>query len=181
MKGFILFSVLLFLHIFVLLGLYGLMAARSLLMEAKQLQQYHIHRNIATLVLYQLEKNLVSEIPTCKIPITSAAVLAGYNKEWWKAHACHGIFGKNQYDYVVEWLGRETCSLVKKYDTYQRISVEYYRISLLFLPVNLQKIKILLQSIIAKNSHESKQCSAKWQVVTLGSQMRRELVGRKLI
>jgi hypothetical protein len=178
MKGFILFSVLLMLQIFIMLGLYGVTAVRFLLKSSHHHWQRQKNEAVAQLVLHQIENHLLSHVSSCIIPTISVYLLRRYKDEWWNKHACHGHFLKNRYDYVVELLDKDSCSLINKRDMDEKATTEYYRISLRFLPsdTDIEKVNILLQSTAAIVKDEIAVCRGEWHQVILGRQMQRELL-----
>jgi hypothetical protein len=178
--GFILFSVLLFLQIFTLSGLYGVMLASSL--SRRGYYQWHtqVTHYQAQQVMQQIEIYLQSHVPLCIISPISASLLASYKNEWWKEFSCHGNFAVTQYYYVVEILGKDPCSSIYKQEALQSLIAEYYRISLLFLPDANTFAKNLLQSVIVKANDEPLICAGERHFTALGRQMQRELIGRKI-
>ena len=158
-KGFILFCTLLFLQLFSLIGLYSLMAARLNLTNLIEHKQQADYQEKANSIMHELEKKLQNHIPLCFISVTSGVLLTNRKMEWWKEHGCHVKLAKNEYYYVVERLGKETCIQVINYDNYHDL-IDFYRTTLLFLPNHLKKAKVILQKVIVKTNKARTSCSS---------------------
>jgi hypothetical protein len=159
MKGFILFTTLLFLNVFSLLNLYVMMGVKLKLKESDALFQQQIAVGNAQRILQQIGNDLINHANLCAIPITASILLRKYQNKWWKQHGCHGNVLTNRYYYVIELLAKDVCTNIRKSYLDALVKVDYYRISLLFLPSSIKEAKIILQNIVVTANHEMFNCS----------------------
>jgi hypothetical protein len=169
-SGFILLIVLIFLQILSILALYSGQAA---MWQSKTTNQISAKKKLAISAHIQLrltEKQLINNIPLCRIPMDYPTVTMNQPVSWWSRVACSGDSHHFRYYYVVEYMGEDACADVES------LSASYYRISLLMVNSNnlLQKIK--LQSTVIKPVTAVDSCNDKHHEVKLGRQGVRELV-----
>ena len=166
LKGFALVTVLLFLQVFVLLGLYAIEQSRLALKTGGSYFQHHIILNNAENGLKTAEKNA----PACEIPVIEPAKLAMKPSSFWQALSCTRHFQGGQYFYVTEFLGSDPCADIFS----QRATAAYFRITLLAVSLH-QETSILLQTIIVKPETPAQACHGDHRTVIVGRQMWREL------
>lgn len=166
--GSALLSMLLFLQIFTLLGLY--MAADSLLelKESATFWQKQTALLSAEYALRQVENQLLTQEPVCMLPNIAPITLAAQSLSWWQSSVtCHVSYRGARYFYVVESLDHDACALV---NPVQKMSAHYYRVTLLGLPV-----KLILQSTMVKEDYSAKICEGNVHSVAMGRQRWTEL------
>lgn len=171
-KGFILFVVLIFLQLFSLLSLWGMM-------DIAQVAKKNYHQwqgDHYLLIAYHLMSQLAqtTNIPLCMIPLSSIIHLEKQSHTWWKQHACRNIFNDVPYFYVVESLGQDECSVAKNASN-QPVVVTYYRLTLLIMPIRFKHSKIMLQSTITNLTDQISTCQKEKHWVKLGIQMCRQI------
>jgi Tfp pilus assembly protein PilX len=158
-KGFALITVLLFMQILALLGLY---AIRHALLANKMNQAHYQHfllLNKADTALDYAETNA----PGCEIPIINSQELIKRPLAFWRSLSCGGIFPGFQYYYVTESLGEDPCADI----LYQNTTASYFRVTALTIS-NDNTAKIFLQSIIVKPSTVTNICKGSHHIVTQG-------------
>jgi len=173
LSGFVLFTTLIFLQIFSMLSLYGMTTSRLLLKAETQRWEKIKTVNMTKILLRQIEDSLLIELPACLVSPTTSQALIKQPIAWWQQVACSGILARNQYYYVVEFLGKDACGMM---NAVTRISAQYYRITLYFQPHHAWGANILLQSTLAKESDEFSSCTQQLHKVSPGEQMWRELI-----
>ena len=177
-KGFVLFTVLIFLQLFSLISLQGITAISMNIKSCRDLWQRNRHRQEINHLLHRLEFHLLSEKErvACLISTTLPEELAQKPISWWQQFSCSGIFLEKRYYYVVEALGKDSCAAIK-YDTNHIVIAEYYRITLLFLQGQANDQVALFQSTVAKAGDEIASCYPS-HAVKPGRQMLREIERR---
>lgn len=145
-KGFILIAVLIVMQIFVLLGWY--MLKNSLLQLRAQYLTFHKYQiyAISEDVLKQIERLTLQQVPKCMIEVTNLSELKLRNSAWWRSSVvCQAAQGSFYFHYILENLGQDPCSMIKKPGTI----ANYYRITLKANDA-LDESAIYLQSVVAK-------------------------------
>jgi Tfp pilus assembly protein PilX len=170
-KGFILITVLLFLQIFILLGLYALLTS----IVAKKISTSHWQQQVTTTVaesiLHDIELKLSTDNMLCLIPVTSRDVMLSLPPV---SATCSGNIKQFKYSYIVELLGQDPCAETADANP-QPIIVDYFRISLLVIMQDGHS-KIALQSVITKlNHYQQSYCPSGHHRIDLGRQMWREI------
>ncbi len=172
-QAFILPIVLFFIQLFALLGLYGLRMAKIEFTANRDEWQYEQYKRIAANALARVEDKLMTEKMTCTIPITSSLDFVKNPIEWWQAMSCSGNLAGNQYYYLLEFLGEDSCAVIVAADG-KESAAEYYRVTLLLLPEKKMNAKILLQSTVAMTG-KIPSCRERVHLVKVGRQMWRQL------
>lgn len=172
--GFILIITLIFLQIFMLLGLFALQSHLWLNRNSRQFMFKQDMKQAAEYQLQQAEKQLIQSHLYCHIPITAAAILVAKTTSWWQSVSCAGNFQSFQYYYVVESLGDDICADV---DQSQSVA-SYFRITLLMMSKLTSAQHIVLQSTVIKSHAITSLCMGSHHRVMVGRQSSRELVGR---
>lgn len=148
--GWILLSVLLFLHLTSLLGMESVQS--SLLAQkttnAQWLQQQTLL--IAENVLQRVIRHSIEEPISCLIPKIRVDALLSKSMIWWEGMCLGNVEGVHFY-YVVEALGENPCARIRDQHAY------YYRITLLFLGAN--KRKKWLQTTMVKPDVPREHCA----------------------
>ena len=166
---------LVFLQIFSLMSLYGLMTAGSTIKRYRQRWQ-HEHQFLLTKQrLRHIEKYWVTTAPSCQIPVILATSIAKKPISWWQQYACSDKLNRLNYYFVVEVIDKEPCGVLEKKLFNQIVTVEYRRITLLSLSNETNGIRILLQSTIATLMDSASPCQGKPHRVILGRQGWREI------
>ena len=171
-NGFVLPTVLLFMQLFALLGLYCLQAARMEWKMNRDEWQYRQYEWKAFSLLHDLEDTFHDA--TCNAPLMSTAELVKKPDLWWELSSCGGNLAGNQYYYVVEFLGSDPCATILV-EGNQKTTAAFYRVTLRFLPEKNRNIKILLQSTIALPNDDASLCADQSHVVVAGRQMWRRI------
>jgi hypothetical protein len=175
-RGMVLIVVLIFLEIFSILGLSALQAN---LWENKLTQRFwvkNIMKSIAKAELATVESKLITALPNCLIPVTSASILASHEIDWWRSISCAGIFRMFQYYYVIEFLGDDSCAYLSGIDEIPASIAGYYRITVLITSSHDPGQKVILQSSIVKPITQDVICNRRRHGVAAGRQMVRELI-----
>lgn len=169
-KGLALFIVLIFLQIFVLLGLYALEKSRLDMKMSGEVWQNYLMQNAAEEVLKKIEIQHEQYPQNCIIPATSTQFLQKQSIDWWRSF-CFEPYSSYLFFYVIEPLGEDSCA-----QTEDNRSADYYRITLLEYVQSLDA-KLLLQSTIIK-PHQNGSisgCQEPVHRVTIGRQMWRAI------
>ena len=171
-RGFVLFTVLIFLQLFSLLGVLSLMSA---ILELKS--TYHAWRQDkerwkSLQIMNGIESDMLNHLPPCEIAPLSTEKIVDMPNAWWQAHACSG--GKHV-AYVIENLGLDPCSVMMRKDSNTSQAVIFYRLTLRNAALKEKSAKIILQSTIAIPSSARATCAEVLHPVRAGRQMRRQL------
>jgi hypothetical protein len=173
-RGYILLTILVFLQVISMAGLFSLARARYILKAAYQhwLMQENGHRS--QLVLADIESEVLQRQLLCKLPITTMQDIKDKPPAWWRQTGCEMIRNENEYRYVIEDLGLDVCARLKSISE-QPLAADYIRITLFALPQDIKGAKILFQSVIVKAVASTKNCSMTLHYVNQGRQMLRDL------
>jgi Tfp pilus assembly protein PilX len=177
LKGFTLFVVMIYLQLFSLLGLFGLMTGT---IAIKSVQQSRMKSELlikADSILAEIEAQSIAEITHCNIEQRIPSSLADESGEWWRQHACEGRFAALQYDYVIEPLAVDICGRADKSVEIHSLAAVYYRITLRLRPSNETQVIRMLQSTIVQLEDKHMPCQGEYHRVRLGRQMQRVLIG----
>lgn len=165
-RGYVLLLVLVFMQIYVLLGMYGLESAILEFNANSRLWS----RNQDT----QFAKQIVNELANKEFKdnciISAGSRVQKKPLEWWQLWGCSGNLSGFQYYYIIEVLGNDACALI---DINQAISADYYRITL--VSFSSYYSTLILQSIEVKPSNTQNLCMGKTHIVAEGRQSWREL------
>lgn len=169
-KGYVLFMMILFLHIFSLMSVYEL----SILKLSLKTNNFRSNRNSSFLhanqALISVEKNIIPHLKFCKLKILNTQDIKQNSISWWQEHACHDNLGKNHYYYFATYLNSDPCVILNN-DNNHIITIDYYRVTLALFDAQ----KVILQSIIAVSSGMKDKCQQALHQVFLGRQMWNEL------
>lgn len=174
-RGFVLFSTLVFLQIFSLMSVFGLMRVSESLKASDAFLQRERLVGVSRGILTQIEQRVESRQPVCMIPRTSAVLLAAMPLNWWKTHTCSGNFGMIRYYYAVELEDLDVCAHSDKSINNQMLAIQYYRLTLLVLSGLRDETRYYLQSTIALEGNQRVSCSSGLRQIRLGRQMWREI------
>lgn len=174
-SGFVLVTVLLFLQVFSLISLYGLMYASTTMKRNDHLWYGYNDRLKSNQFLQKLESGVVLDPAACNIPVTPSPVLARKPISWWQLHTCSANADGIRYYYAVESLGDDPCGVTEKGNRNQWLIANYYRITLFMLPDKLKGAKYLLQSTIALSGVQALACEGNLHRVKPGRQTWREI------
>jgi len=167
-RGFALVTVLIFLQIISLIGLFLMQNAISL----KKMTQGLLHQ---TELLMSAESEL-SQIDltrsACDIPVMTASELQAKPLNWWQTMACAKTSNSLEYYYVIEHIGDDPCASIDA--SQKNFSVHYFRITL-FVHHPTDDAKEWLQTTVIKQDNASHECQAPIHSVIGGKQMWREL------
>lgn len=165
-SGFALVTVLLFMQILALLGLYSL---EHVLLAEKMTQAYYQKNH--TFNLAESALNLAEfRAPCGEIPLIDSHELAARPLSFWQTVSCGGIFPGLQYYYVTEFLGADSCADIE----YQNATALYFRVTLMAVLIK-QNARVILQSIIVKPDDAKKDCRGIHHTVKAGRQAWRTL------
>ena len=165
-KGFALVTVLLFMQILALLGLYAI--EQSLL--ALKTGELYFQRDLFSNKTEAALKIAESGASLCEIPVTEPEELSARPLRFWQSLSCAGNFQGFQYYYVSEYLGSDPCAEV----VFKNTEADYFRITLLALSTK-NKAQKMLQTIVIKSSPRKEVCQGQYRAVTEGRQSWREL------
>ncbi len=175
-QGLALITVLIFLQVLAVLGLYAL--EMSLLEE--KMSRHSWQRQFALVAaeeaLHRAEAEVDHGLPACQIPVTPTNELVTWSlAQWQSSISCAGNFSTLQYYYVIEFLGKDNCADIKQsgYAT-KKITADYFRITLLITTL-AHDAEVMLQSTIVKPSDVSQTCHGTEHVVSVGRQSWRDL------
>lgn len=174
-RGFILLAVLVFLHIFSLIGLLSFINVSTEIKSNVHQEQKNELMRMAKQILNSLEKQVAAGVVTCVIPLMAAAEMSKKPFSWWQFNTCHGNLLKIRYYYGIELLGNDACGLISQNHDNQNLIANFYRISLLVLPEKTNNTKIRLQSTMATSLKSRFPCQGNRHRVVLGRQMWREI------
>jgi len=114
-QGFILLPLLIFMQIYILLGLTAL---RNALLSEKIHAQEQARRALANqgkIILNDIAaalRNHTVSASACMVAPLPASQIRQKSFEWWASFACQGSSESYRYDYIVENLGQDKCSWV---------------------------------------------------------------------
>lgn len=171
-SGIVLITVLAFLQILAVLGLYAMQMALYETKQAQLIYRKHVAEHNTEEALRHAEYNLMNGFATCFVPVTSTSELLSHSMDWWKATSCAGNFFAFQYYYVTEFLGTDACGFTEMLPN--KITADYYRITVLGVAGD---VKVVLQSALVLPSRGSlaEDCYKTGHKVKIGRQMWREL------
>lgn len=162
-SGFILFALLIVIHIFSVLNLFVLMHATSALKMTRQMWEKKEQIRLAYHILGEIEMLIQNQLNTCTIKFISAQQLKKQSRQWWQNHTCR-YHEKPIYYAFIEL--DKTCTKVAD-NKFKNIN--FYQI---FLCINEKhKHKIILQSVVAITKDEDLPCRDNIQEVKLGRQI----------
>lgn len=171
--GIVLISVLLFLQLWTMLGLYLLQAS---LFSQKISQTYRQHYSLLSLtnnILQGIELHTIPDDAMCMIRQTTRHDLVFKSFDWWQTYACKQGLDKIDYYYVIEPLSVNVC--MKSHDDVESlIPVKYFRITLLAYSNN-KVFREFLQSTVIKLDNTHRDCADGYVDVRLGRQSWRRL------
>lgn len=137
---------------------------------AIDLQEEQRHKSMHWLV--QIENHILLNDPSCLIPVETESELRGKSANWWALFACKA---DSDYLYVVEELQADECAVLSKGEGNQFTAPIYYRITLAQRNVTTHRIKLLLQSTLAKPYQKALSCDEPFHEVRVGRQSIRRL------
>jgi hypothetical protein len=172
--GYVLLLTLVFMQLFACLGLYSLL---SMAVELKT-SRHRILRELvgakARDMVRAIEADVMRGGMDCVFPLEPSSFIKMKPTEWWQQHACLSDVGKYKFYYRVEALGVDPCGLIYA-DSNKIVASEYYRVTVNFLPTEEgEKIKLFLQTVLAKPASQPLSCVDQQHSVTPGRQMIRE-------
>jgi hypothetical protein len=167
-KGYVLLTVLIFLQLFVLLGLYGLLSAKLSLRTTRDIYQQSATRLEMQQLLNEVELNLLAY--PCKSRAISLFTLKQANLNWWQEHGCSTQKNGQELYFYIEDMDVDACAIIK---SNQALTSQYYRITL--AKFSGQQAIILLQSTSIRPVSPTTICLLQPHFVSLGRQMLREL------
>lgn len=166
---------LIFIQIFLLMGLYSLVNTS---LVVKLTHHSFDRKTYLTKAIYfqkHLEVSLNLKTNHCGIPVMNSSLLASASVLWWRQHTCSGKFDGIRYYYAIESLGKDACGVIRKINDKLTVIANYYRLTLMVLPIKAYGPKIILQSTLVKGSEEIFSCTNQVHSVKLGHQGGREL------
>lgn len=171
-SGIALITVLVFLQILAVLGLYAMQMALYETKQAQFVYRKHVAHQKAEEALHHAEYNLMNGLVACFIPVASTSELLSHSMEWWRSISCAGNFLSFQYYYVTEFLGTDECGFTEMLPN--KVTADYYRITVLGVAGD---VKVMLQSALVLPSRAGlvKDCYKTGHKVKIGRQMWREL------
>lgn len=168
-EGIVLITVLLFMQLFTILGLFALQNGFLAKLSSYAFYQQDKHRRQIEQILIQVEINW---IPACLIPAISRDELLIKPLDWWKSREmCTGQKNQLQYYYAIENLGEDPCAY--RGDQISK-SAYYFRVTVLTF-LEHQKTKELLQSTIIKMDNAVRKCEGQPHPIIPGRQSWRKL------
>jgi Tfp pilus assembly protein PilX len=176
-SGLALMTVLIFLQIIAILGLF---AVESAIETQKMARLDWEQTNIFLIVeqeLHQIETQLIKSIPPCIIPVTTQSDLLNKPLSWWQSStACQGELQTFSYFYVIEKLGIDPCADLHSSEKSisQPKAVAYMRINLLVLDKKKESKEVLQSTVVTLDNAVSATCQGLRHPVFLGRQMWRE-------
>jgi hypothetical protein len=170
-KGFALISVLIFLHIFSMLALFGLSSAALALKNTHHAWLHDKNLRLAKQILTELETEATQHLPACVISSLSTTKFIAKSKTWWQLTGCQGEQEGMRYFYVLESLGPDACAVIPG----TKFQADYYRITILCYPANFVGTKIMLQATLIRPKILRSHCTALAHPVKIGEQMQRQL------
>lgn len=123
MRGFVLLIMLVYTQVFSLLAVHGtasLLARQQLLREHLTLAD---RQSRALAVLARIDRMAES---SCLVTIQQYSSLAQHSSGWWRLHACRMQTGGDEYFFVREFLGADSCSSMRNAKN-QLVMAHYYR------------------------------------------------------
>jgi Tfp pilus assembly protein PilX len=170
-SGLALISVLIFLQIMVILGLYAIESA----IEARKMARLDWQQSTIFMTADQaLQWVELKNTSDCFIPITSQSDLLAKPINWWQSTGCQEESQGIPFYYVMEKLGLDPCAKLLGANSPRENALEYIRISVLVFD-KINEAKELLQSTFLRESYEKNVlCNGMQHIVTLGRQMWRE-------
>lgn len=173
-RGYVLLTILVFLQVISMAGLFSLTRARYILKTAYQHWLMQQDRQSSELALIDIESVVLQRQLLCQLPVTTMQAIKDKTLAWWRQTGCEIIKNENEYRYVIEDLGLDVCARLKSAGD-QPLVADYIRITLFVLPQDIKGAKILFQSVIVKAVASAKHCSETLHYVNQGRQMLREL------
>lgn len=171
-QGYLLFSVLIFLHLYTLLGLNTLALVASNEHENSLLQAQDRLKQQARTLLTRLERQLARKIPSCQLSFPATKELKNKNVAWWQAQACRVQESTYKAYYIVEPLDVDPCALIANYEFYQ---AAYYRLHLLLVSTSLSPQKLSLKATFARPIMTANHCATRRHTVPFGQQSWQEI------
>lgn len=165
-QGFALVTVLLFLQILTLLGLYALQQSRLTFKMTDNYFQHQLLVNAAESALKIAENSA----PVCQKSIMNREELLSQPFSFWQSLPCKGMINGFSYYYITEALGSDACIAILS----QAGIANYFRVTVLTTSSH-QTIKVLLQTILVKPVYSSEICHGPHHSVSLGRQTWRML------
>ena len=171
-RGIILFFVLILLQITSMLGLCALTFIKHNRQISQRMGQTMILRQQSIRLFKKIQQTLLNSSLACFIPTVSVSQLRREPWSWWPAVACDEYIGQAHYFYVIELLDKDACATL---DYVNRLTVVYYRISMLSEANTMPDLHLLMQSVVAQTVNDPLICQEPLRQVTLGRQMLREI------
>lgn len=170
--GYVLLLVLVIIQILTIIGYYEFSTISDLYQSAHQesSRESLLNQSVSYLSRLAIEP---SYIESCSVPFMSANTLLKQSSAWWHERPCSGNFFENQYDYVIESLGNDACSIFSENEKPLK-SAEFYRVTLYALNKS-KKIHIMIQAIYALPADRSDSCNGLKHNIGLGLQSWREI------
>ncbi len=174
-SGFVLFTVLIFLQLFVLLSFYSLqqIALTFKMHDVQWTRAQEMH--VANRVLRKLEQQLLNNELNCQRPYMASTTLSQQPLSWWQQMTCQGNESGMIYYYFVEFIAHDACAMMSEVNQPQLLIAAYYRITLRMVSAKRQQSNLILQSTVSKPVVTSSSCNATMHHVSAGRQMWREL------
>ncbi|VVC76092.1 hypothetical protein AQUSIP_13970 [Aquicella siphonis] len=176
-RGFVLFSILVFLQIFSLLSVYSLLRAAASLKQDDFLLQHERRLQIANRIMRQIEHRVETDQPGCLISRMPAYKLAARPLRWWELNACSGNLDGIRYYYAVEREELDRCAYAGQIADNHLLAVQYYRLTLLMVSAGQEETEpgYCLQSTVAVHANQGVSCSGRLRRIQIGRQMWREI------
>src|SRR5689334_15861357 len=115
-KGFVLFTLLLFLQLFSSVGLFALLNISMIMKINQHGWDRKINQMKTDYILSLIETNFSTQTVSCLIPVMPVQQLAKEPLSWWQQYSCSGNLDGIRYYYAVEALGKDECAMVRKID-----------------------------------------------------------------
>jgi hypothetical protein len=175
-QGHVLIIVLVFLMIFSFMGLHSLIYTAEMIKTTHDKITKDNNLLSANQLLKQIENHLVSSTSPCMVPLMPAFMFAKKPLFWWQHYGCHGRFRDAEYYYVIEFLEKDSCGIIKEKQYNDNLAF-FQRVTLCFSPRQSIVEKIILQSTIVKpiERENTITCPNRTRVLRVGRQTLRRL------
>lgn len=170
--GIILLTVLVFLQILSMLGIYALQSGFLQQTTSHQRWRKQLQLQNAEQRLKQIE---TKNIENCVIPYTNRSLISMQPLDWWRSRVgCTEQTVDYLYYYFFEALGESPCAYIDEPQINK--SVYYFRVTLLLISEINSDDKQILQSTIIKMDNALRKCEGKLHRVIPGRQMWRAFI-----
>ena len=164
--GIILLTVLLFMQIFMMIGIYAMQSGFLMQMTTATFNKNMLRMQKAEEVLFNIEQT--NPIQRCLIAAISREELISQPIEWWLQTGCQGKIEKYQYVYLFELLPEDPCAYLNTNEKGR--SAYYYRVTLQIFSDKNRNDKQILQSTIIKMDNAKQICTGIFHQIVAGRQ-----------